>query len=621
MCAINGIVDTRGRSKDECVADLALVKKMNTATVHRGPDGSGVWSDTFATLGNNRLAIIDLSHTADQPMQSASGRYVIAFNGEIYNYRELRAALPSYPFKTQGDTEVILALIEAWGIESIGKLRGMFCIALWDTHTHEFFLIRDQSGIKPVYYQYHEGRIAFSSELKGVLADERIERVIDPRALDSYLHLRYVPEPLSMIVGIQKLPPGYYARMRAGTIELVQYFTVPLSLVLLDPPPSIHTRVRELVDAAVAAELVSDRPVGLFLSGGLDSTIVLDAATKAAGKVETYSLRFEVTEEEEQSKFNTDADLAAKTAAHYGANHHEVLFTEEDFMLLLSEATYALDQPIGNATALAQLFLSRKAREHIVVALMGDGGDELFGGYPRYRTSRFMDIYQKLPKGLRSILSLLSSKAQKLNLPPGILRVQQFLFEKDAVLKKVVKDEYISRTPAEEFEKKYLTGRDESDFTQLFMDADRRSWLVDEALARTDTMTMAASLEARVPLLNTDLVVYASTLPSELRVPFWGSKKILRDAFRSRLPAHILKAKKRGFFSPMSKWLRRPQALRMAKEVLSSGYHPGTDALLDFTGVQKMLNDHVYKREYALPALWTLIALRLWAKAYDARLS
>lgn len=620
MCAINGIVDTRGRSLDECVTDLALVKKMNTATVHRGPDGSGVWSDTFATLGNNRLAIIDLSRTADQPMQSASGRYVVAFNGEIYNYRELRAQLGPYPFKTQGDTEVILALVDAQGIESIGKLRGMFCIALWDTQTHEFFLIRDQSGIKPVYYHYTHGRIAFSSELKGVLVDDRIERIIDPHALDSYLHLRYVPEPLSMIVGIQKLPPGHYVRMRGDTIELVQYFTVPLTPTLLDSRASIHTRVCELVDAAVAAELVSDRPVGLFLSGGLDSTIVLDAATKVAGKVETYSLRFEVTQEEEQHKFNTDADLAAKTAAHYGANHHEILFTEEDFMMLLSEATYSLDQPIGNATALAQLFLSRKAREHIVVALMGDGGDELFGGYPRYRISKLMDVYQRLPAKLRDVCSMLWGKAQKLNLPPGVARVEQFLFEKDNVLKKVVMHEYVSNIPAKEFEKKYLIGRKESDFTQLFMDADRRSWLVDEALARTDTMTMAASLEARVPLLNTDLVLYASTLPSNLRVSFLGSKKLLRDAFRPRLPQHILKAKKRGFFSPMSKWLRRPQALRMAKEVLSPGYHPGTDKLLNFAGVEKMLKDHVDKRAYALPTLWTLIAFRLWAKAYNARL-
>ena len=600
--------------------DLALVKRMNETVAHRGPDGTGIWSDTFATLGNNRLAIIDLSHEADQPMKSASGRYVLVFNGEIYNFKKLRAELHDYPFRTQGDTEVVLALIEVEGIEGISKLRGMFGIALWDTHTHEFYLIRDQSGIKQVYYRHEGGRILFSSELKGVLADTSIERTIDRHALEAYLRLRYVPEPLSIIEGVAKLPPGHYVRLKQGVFELVEYASVALSPQVHSAPVDIHREIRDMVDEAVAGELVSDRPVGLFLSGGLDSTIVLDAATRARGQVETYTLRFGVTDDEESAKFNADADLAKVTAEHYGARHHEILFTEDDFIDLLPEAIYMLDQPMGNATALAQLWLARHAREHIVVALMGDGGDELFGGYPRYRTSRIMDAYQQLPRGARSVLERLSPSFHKINIPPGVARITQFLFEKDLMLKRAVRAEYVTRAPAHDFEQKYLRGRGEHDFTQLFLDADRRSWLPDEALARTDTMTMAASLEARVPLLNYDLVQYASRLPSTLRVDLWTSKKLLRDAFKDRLPQHILKAKKRGFFSPTAKWLRRPRALSLASEALSEGYHPGTDHLLNFEGVAKMLDDHIHKRAYALPTLWTLIAFRLWAKAYDAKL-
>jgi asparagine synthase (glutamine-hydrolysing) len=620
MCAINGIVDTRGRSTQERVRDDAIVRDMNAATAHRGPDGTGHWSDTFASLGHNRLAIIDLSAAANQPMTSVSGRFTIIFNGEIYNYRELKKELSSYPFATSSDTEVILAAFERWGTDCFARLRGMFGLAIWDSEKKELTLARDQSGIKPVYFSRTPGRVAFSSELKGILADKTIVRKIDRDALESYLRLRYVPEPLTMIEGVSKLPPGSYSVIRGEEFTITQYFTVPLAPLLLDPKEKIEKQVERLIDDAVKAELVSDRPVGLFLSGGIDSTIVLDAATRAAGIVETFSLRFDVSADESPEKFNADADLALQSAAFYKTKHHETLLSEEEFVRLLPEAMRFLDQPIANPTAIAQLFLSREARTHIVVALTGDGGDELFGGYPRYRFSRLMDIYQYLPKFMRTIANAISPDAKKLDTPPGIERIERFLFEKDAMLARAVAPEYISSLPADRFEKRYLTGRGEHDFTQLFMDADRRSWLVDEALARTDVMTMAASLEARVPLLNTALVLYAARIPAGMRAGLFGGKKILRDAFRARLPRHVLDAEKRGWFSPTAKWLRRPQALALAREVLSPGYHPATDALLNFPGVQKMLEDHVAKKGYALPTLWTIITLRMWAKIFDATL-
>ena len=620
MCARNGIVDLRGRSTAERVADDALVGRMNAATAHRGPDATGMWRDDFATLGSNRLAVIDLSSAANQPMQSASGRHVVTFNGEIYNYKELRKELSQYPFRTQSDTEVILAAFERWGHEAFSKLRGMFGLAIWDAQKHELTLARDQSGIKPLYYFYNNGRVAFSSELKGLLADRHFDRRIDHEALRAYLRLRYVPEPLTIVRNISKLPPGHFAIVKKDELTIKRYFDVPLQPLLLDGKTTVEREVEKLVDSAVAAELISDRPVGLFLSGGLDSTILLDSATSAAGKVETFSLRFDVTQDEQADKFNTDADLAAISAKHYGSNHHETTLSEGEFVRLLPDAMYYLDQPIANPTAISQLYLSREARKHIVVALVGDGGDELFGGYPRYRLSRVMDIYQSLPHLLRAGLGLVSSTARKLDTPPGIQRIERFMFEKDEMLSRVIAPSYVSPHAAGIFEQQYLLYRDEADFTQLFMDADRRSWLVDEALARTDTMTMAASLEARVPLLNTDLVLYAARIPSHMRVGLFEGKKILHDAFRARLPKHILNAKKRGWFSPTAKWLRRPNALALAREVLSPGFDRGTDALINFAGAQKMLEDHVAGRGYALPTLWTLITLRLWAKAYNAKL-
>ncbi|MDO8548201.1 MAG: asparagine synthase (glutamine-hydrolyzing), partial [bacterium] len=605
----------------ERVEDDALVKRMNDATHHRGPDATGIWRDDFATLGNNRLAIIDLSPGANQPMKSVSGRYVIVFNGEIYNFRELRAQLTSYQFSTHSDTEVILAGFEKWGTDVFAKLRGMFGLAIWDNEKHELTLARDQSGIKPLYYRRDGKRIAFSSELKGILADKTIARKINHEALESYLRLRYVPEPFTFVCGVAKLPAGSYATVCGENFSITPYFEVPLMPLIRGSRRAVEGQIENLIDAAVKAELVSDRPVGLFLSGGLDSTIVLDSATRAMGKVETFSLRFEVSADEQPEKFNADADLAAQTAAHYGANHHEILLSEEKFIALLPEALYSLDQPIANATAVAQFYLAHEARKHIVVALAGDGGDELFGGYPRYRLSRFMDWYQRSPQWARTLLGFVSSQFLKLNTPAGTLRIQRFLFEKDNTLSRVVAPELLSQSPAHRFEERYLSGRGEADFTQLFMDADRRSWLVDEDLARTDTTTMSASLEARVPLLNTDLVLYASRIPSNQRVSLRGaSKGLLRDAFKKRLPAHVLLAPKSGFFSPTAKWLRRPAMLALVREVLAPGYHPPTDALLNFEGITTMLDAHVAKREYAMTTLWTLVTLRLWAKQYDATL-
>lgn len=613
MCAINGIA---GRQ------DEPLVARMNAATVHRGPDGTALWSEDSVTLGHNRLAIIDLSLAAAQPMHSASGRFALTYNGELYNYKELKKELGEYPFTTQSDTEVILAAFEKWGTRCFKKFDGMFALALWDKEKKELTLARDQSGIKPLYYSMqndgHLMSLIFSSELKGILADATIDRKISRAALETYLRLRYVPEPLAMIEGVHKLPPASYAIFKDGRLSVQKYFEPQLQPLTQESPATTTARVRELVDSATKAQLVSDRPVGLFLSGGLDSSIVLDAATKARGQIETFSLRFDVRDDESPEKFNTDADLARQTAAHYGARHHEVTLGEEEFVRLLPEAIRGLGEPIANATAVAQLFLAREARKHIVVALQGDGGDELFGGYPRYRLSRLMDWYQILPVFVRKVLSGFSPRLQKLNTPPGIERIKLFMFEKDESLARVVKQEFLTHTPAQEFAKKYLTGRGESDFTQLFMDADRRSWLVDEALARTDTMTMQSGLEARVPLLSTALVLYASRIPSRERVSLFANKKILREAFKDRLPAHVLRAKKRGFFSPMAKWLRRPAMLALARSALAEGYHPPTDTLLNFAGAQKLLEDHVAKRDYALSTLWTLVTLRLWAKEFDA---
>ncbi|MCC7500659.1 asparagine synthase (glutamine-hydrolyzing) [Candidatus Nomurabacteria bacterium] len=599
MCAINGIVGGGPDAKE-------VVAAMNVATSHRGPDGTALWHSDAITLGHNRLAIIDLSAAANQPLHSDSGRTTLVFNGEIYNFKELRAQLPDYQYKSNGDSEVIIAAYEKWGTDAFAKLRGMFAFALWDSASQELFLVRDQSGIKPLLWCQKGEKVYFSSELRGLLP-VLPERRINRDSLKNYLRLRYVPGPHSLIEGVNKIPSASYLRVKDGVLTLKTY----ASVALIPTAQGSLAQTAALIDKAVASELVSDRPVGLFLSGGLDSTIVLDAATRAAGTVETFTLRFGVEVSEQAAKFNADADLAAQTAKHYKTNHHEILFTEERFIELLPEAARA-SEPIGNATAIAQLHLAREARKHIVVALVGDGGDELFGGYPRYKLSRLMDRYQMLPPSIRSLLNIVPV-LRKLNTPPRVERVELFMFEKDEQLRRAVVGEYISTEPSRQFAAQYLT-TNSSDFTQLFMDADRRSWLVDEALARTDAATMASALEARVPLLNYDLVEYASRLPNSLR----QGKHHLREAFATRLPLHILNAPKRGFFSPIAKWLRRPALQKIVRTTLSPGFHPQTDALFNFNELRILLNDHVEGKTYAAPLIWSLVMFRLWAKEHNA---
>lgn len=616
MCAINGVVDLRGRSTEERVRDDALARRMNVATSHRGPDGEGLYSDIFATLAHKRLAILDLSSSSNQPMESASGRYVIIFNGEIYNFKDLRNEL-SYPFVTTGDTEVILAAFERWGVEALPRLRGMFALAIWDKERKELVLARDNAGIKPLYYVRRGGKVFFSSELKGILENADIDRKIDPVSLESYVRLRYVPGSQTMIQSVCKLLPGTYAVFSKEYFLTKRFHEVKLQPLIVEDRPLIEAHLRDLLDDSVRAHMISDRPLGVFLSGGLDSTILLDSATRSKGRMETFSLRFEVRKEEQQEKFNADADLAQMTAAHYGATHHEVTLSEKEFVALLPKAIRHLDQPIANATAIAQLFLSQEARKHIVVALTGDGGDELFGGYPRYRFNKYMDLYAHTPRSLRHGLGLLWSPAKKMDTPQGIERIERFLFEKEKNLSKAISREFISDTPARQFESEYLEKRNAADFTQLFMDADRRSWLVDEALARTDAMTMAASLEARIPFLDTALVEYASRIPSHMRVGMLGeSKPLLRSAFRARLPAHVHGAPKRGWFSPIAKWLRRPDMVSLAQEVLAPGFHAPTDTVLSENAL-KLLDAHIQGKTYASPALWACITLRLWAQHYD----
>lgn len=602
MCAINGFT----------FEDPSLLAAMNTVTAHRGPDGTGAYCKGGVSLGHNRLSIIDLSAAGAQPMHSDDGAFTLVFNGEIYNFQELRAQLAGYPFKSKTDTEVILAAYARWGKDSFRRFNGMFAFALWDSRAQELLLVRDRAGIKPLYYSVEGGTLIFSSEIKGLLEHPTIKRVIDHEALAHYLRVGYVPAPLTMLKGICKLEAGHVLTYRKNGIEVLP-FDLEASPLHKEPTDE---ELRNTVQEAVVRQLVSDRPVGIYLSGGLDSSIVLSSAARVHGAIDTFSINFALSADHaRQETFSADAVLARETAARYGARHHEVSFSGDDAAALFDKMIWHLDEPVGNPTCLPMLRLGAFAKERVAVVLGGDGGDELFGGYERYRLSLLSSYYQRLPAALRSILGRLHSSLRRLNVPPGAERFASFMFQKDGEVARVLK------TPLDVDSKQFFKERFFTpvmqDFETQFMNTDRASWLIDECLSRTDKMSMASGLEVRVPLLDDKVAALAVGLPRHRKVTLRETKRALRDAFRGQLPAYLFNQPKRGWFAPGGEWIKGGAFGALADEVLSVSYYPGSADLFDWAEVRIMLERHRTGEEYHMVMLWMLLVLQAWMKKFN----
>jgi len=599
--------------------DPELIRRMNAAMAHRGPDATGVWTAPHVSFGHNRLSIIDLSERGSQPMHSVDGRFTIVFNGEIYNYRELRAGL-SYPFRSESDTEVILALYALHGAAMLPLLNGIFAFAIWDREEERLFLARDQMGVKPLYYAWdhrsQSPQLVFASEIKGIL-ESGIPRRVNLEALECYLRLLYVPAPLTLFEGISKLPPGCTLTLQRGQ-SVLRRFWDPLARV----PPSqasfsaLKTEVRSQLMRAVERQLVSDRPVGLYLSGGIDSSALLDCMREIREKVVTFSVGYALGKSEEEGKFNADQNLARQTARQYGTEHHEISFSSEDFLSLFEEAMWHLDEPVANSTALPMLKLARMAKSSFTVALGGDGGDELFGGYPRYRMNRWLSLYLQLPEILRTQLQR-SSRFSKNDVTSPADRFFRFMLEPARLLKTLVQSSAVNLDrPLARLRKEFFRSMQEEDFEAEFCRVDRSSWLVDESLLRSDKLNMAAGIEARVPFLDLDLVRFADSIPLSYKVGYFQGKRILREAFRGRLPEFLFQQPKRGWFSPIAKWLRRPQVTAWAKSVLSPSFYPSVSGLFAWNSIHRVLDDHVQFRTYNRNQLLALLAFQVWAKRF-----
>lgn len=598
MCAINGF-----NFRDE-----ALLERMLRATIHRGPDGTRKFFDGHdVSFGFNRLAIIDLSERAMQPMTDHTGRYTLVFNGEIYNFKELKNELQEYPFQTEGDAEVILAAYMRWGEAAFSKLNGMFALALWDRHERRLTLARDPAGIKPLYYALEGTKLIFSSEIKAILEAD-VPRTLNREAFGHYLRLMYVPAPETLFAHVKKLLPGHTLVFQNGS-----YMVEPFrgAWPAYTPPESYQDAVgavRKTVEQSIVRQLVSDRPIGVYLSGGIDSSVIASAAAKRHEKLNTYAVGFDLAENEEQKKFNADQELARQTAKHLGAVHHEFFFSVRDARTYIEEAVYHLDEPIGNATALAQLFLAKQVKPTATVVLAGDGGDELFGGYERYRLAYLASQYgHYVPRQLQHFLHLpsLTLGAEE--------RYRQLMFQKESVIEKVCRG--VSPLAATEAVfTRFFSG--DGDVRRALMRTDEATWLVEEALMRSDKMGMAGSVEVRVPLLDLDVRAYAHGLPPEYLVNAFVTKRVLRDAFKKDLPPQVFRAPKRGWFSPGAKWLRHTEFEDLFQEVLQTAHKDGLGELLDFAGIRKLWDEHREKRAYHYTILWALLVFLLWAKHY-----
>ncbi len=604
MCGINGITAN----------DTVRVTRMNEATKHRGPDGTRIWEGDGVTLGHNRLAIIDLSDTALQPMRSTDGRYVIVFNGEIYNYRELKQELQStYQFKTQSDTEVLIAAYTLWGEEMFTKLRGIFAFGIWDTKEKSLLLARDHMGVKPLYYSLAEGILQFSSEIPA-LVTHTTSSLIDASRVGFYLAMEYVPGPQTLVSGILKLPPGHLLRFKAGAYTTRSY---------LDPIPEkrlvSNDDIYNTLDQAVKRQLISDRPVGAYLSGGFDSSIVVHHMAKHSAQTRTYSVDFEAVSGEESAseKFNADARLARLTAAFYGTEHKTLTITLSDIRDTIETALASASEPVANATAVTQYLLSDFVqKDGVVVVLGGDGGDELFGGYTRHRIAMGAYLYQQLPKLLQWGGAFISPRIGKLSTPfftplhralmvKDEKKIAPFLAHPLSINKEVTEyfDALYSHTPQK--------GRHPLD---VFMDVDRRTWLADECFIRSDYASMAHGLELRVPFVDTDVVHMADQISIWKKVLPHEGKRVIRQVYKKYLPSHLYSEPKRGWLSPAAKWFRDPIINTLAKNVFSSEYYSGLDGLFDWKSVQELLDAHVEKRGYYLYPLWNILALQIWAR-------
>jgi asparagine synthase (glutamine-hydrolysing) len=611
MCGICGVVSANGSVDPERVA------RMSATLVHRGPDSAGELADGPAALAARRLSIIDLE-TGDQPIANEDGTLHVVQNGEIYNYRELRRELEraGHSFRTHGDTEVLLHLYEQHGTGFAERLRGMFAVAIWDAPRRRLVLARDRFGIKPLYYRDVAGELAFASELRALPRGE-----IDLDALEAFLAFNSIPAPLTIFREVRKLSAGHVLVWEGGPVRL-ERFARPAPLPERDDEEAeLVEELRSRLRDSVRAHLVSDVPVGVLLSGGVDSALLAAlAAEESAEPLRTFSIGFE------ERSFDELAD-ARRVAERYGTLHRELVL-RPDAALLLPALAEAFDEPFADSSALPTYLVSELAASDVKVALSGEGGDELFGGYYTYAADLLAERVGGLTRLARPVVERLPTSTAKASFD---YRAKRFVrsahlppLERHHGWKEIfspdLRAELTGRKsafdPVDLLRARYEETRGADELARL-QDVDLGVYLVDDLLVKTDRASMAHSLEARVPYLDTVVTNLALALPARHKVRGLAKKVLLRKAAKPVLPHEIVHGKKRGFSIPAAAWLRG-ELEPFARETLS------VDTLrrqgfFEPTVVQRLLDDHVAGREDRSRQLWGLLAFTLWHERHVER--
>lgn len=605
MCGIAGFIGE----------DRALIERMTTCLVHRGPDGNALWVGSGASLGHARLAILDPSPRGNQPMWNEDKTIVIVYNGEIFNYRKLKEE-QQLDCVTGTDTEVILKLYEKEGIDCVKKLYGMFAFALYDTRKKTLHLARDESGIKPLYLTYIDGKPCFASEMRSLMNALPEKPPIDFTSLSLFLSLQYVPGPRTLCVGIESLPAGTILSWKNGT-EIRRTFEATKPTIPRQSKNTFKKKLPALLQDVVTDHMIADRPIGMFLSGGMDSSIVLHHMTKTSSTpVNTFTVRFEATEEEDAARFNKDADLAALTAKTYGTNHEELLLTATDYRDMYRDTARALDLPNADSVSVAQYALAKKAKKKVDVVLSGAGGDELFGGYPRYRVARILGLISWIPTPIRrGIAMLLGYPKDVLSMNPGSALALRLLGRPTKEIQGIIRGTWFEPHAAKRLFEQRFEREKTKDRVRQFMEVDRHLWLTDESLKLCDAVTMASGLEMRVPLLDPRVIAWSHATPSRWHVGLLRTKTLLKDVYRSILPEHLFTLGKSSFYPPLAKWLRR-ECTPLVEEALKG---KRINELFDTNVLRKRFEEHKTRKQYHLHQLSNIIQLHHWFETvYDA---
>lgn len=611
-----------------------LLKKMCHALRHRGPDDEGYYSDQWVSLGMKRLSIIDLV-TGHQPISNEDNSKWVVFNGEIYNYPELRVLLEKkgHRLKTRCDTEVIVHLYEEFSLDFVKFLRGMFSIALWDKTNSKLILARDRVGKKPLYYLAKNGKLFFSSEMKSLFHCPDFSRDLEPAAIPLYLSYLYIPAPYSIFKDVKKLPPAHLLVYTKNQVQEKKYWELNTKRISHSSKSDLVQQVREKVEESVKIRLISDVPLGAFLSGGIDSSAIVGFMAKHSSRpVKTFTVNFNI-----QDHKYSETEFARKVASYFGTEHHETTI-EYNVIDLLPKVLWHFDEPFGNSTSVLAYLLSGFTKNHVTVALSGTGGDEAFLGYPRYWGIALSESYRKIPLFIRAgaiqrLVKLLPESTDgNRHQDRFFKRIKRFVkgaelksdqrylswltyfdydFQKNLLSPKITSD--VEYTPSYLKLFKELDALSDNPLDKAFL-LDIKTFLPFNQLEYMDKMSMAKSLEARCPFCDHELLELSANLPTELKLRRTNGKYILKKACEGILPKEIIFRKKVGFDAPVGLWFKRE-----LKEFVEKCFSPAClreTQLFNPEAVQGLLKSHFSNRSDLSVHLWMILVLEIWYRMY-----